>query len=126
MATLKDLERQIFAREGFRVILTPLDPKSKSFPAYDYSAMAPQRWKLSDWKMKRLAAYQSVLRRADALQPDGDTVKRDLQLGNLRDAYFIHDYGPIKEPEATADRNVVSLSQTRAKRKAQTARETRG
>jgi hypothetical protein len=50
MPTIAAVERQILEREGFRVKLMPIDPKTKSLPAYEFTAMAPQRWKLSDWK----------------------------------------------------------------------------
>ena len=53
MATIAAVEKQILDREGFRVTLTPLTVKVKSLPDYDYAVMAPQRWKISDWKSER-------------------------------------------------------------------------
>jgi hypothetical protein len=57
IATIAAVEKQIFEREGFRVQLAPLTAKVKSLPYYHYSVMAPQRWKISDWKNERLSQY---------------------------------------------------------------------
>ena len=62
MATIAAVEKQIFELEGFRVKLTPLTDKAKSLPDYDYTVMALQRWKISDWKTERLSGYVELLR----------------------------------------------------------------
>jgi hypothetical protein len=59
VATKAQIEKAIFEREGFRVELQLFDGKRPSLPSYDYPVMAPQRWKVSDWKNARLEAYRS-------------------------------------------------------------------
>ena len=88
MRKIDDVERAIFAREGFRVRFVALDPKSKTFPEYAYRAMAPQRWRLSEWKAERLGAYVTFARSMTVLRGDGTPVRTDMRLGNLRDTYY--------------------------------------
>ncbi|MFN2448919.1 MAG: hypothetical protein ABR508_03870 [Candidatus Baltobacteraceae bacterium] len=92
MATKKQVEDAIFALEGFRVELEMLDGKKGALPAYDFSVMAPQRWKVSDWKNERLAAYRALVKSAAVLRGDGRHAK-DVQLGTLRDTYYEAQYG---------------------------------
>src|SRR5580698_8235729 len=99
MPTLAQIEEQIFTCEGFRVRLTPLAAKTKGLPSYDFIAMAPQRWRVSDWKNVRLAAYVTLLRDAVVLDGKGAPLKRDAQLGNVRDSYYAEKYGSLV-PEA--------------------------
>jgi hypothetical protein len=104
MPTLPQLEEQIFTCEGFRVRLTPLIAKTKSFPSYDYLVMAPQRWRVSDWKNVRLAPYVTLVRDAVVLDGTDAPLKRDAQLGHVRDSYYAAKYGSlaaeIPEPPA--------------------------
>ena len=79
MPSLAQVEEQIFVVEGFRVKLTPLLAKTKSFPSYDYTVMAPQRWRVSDWKTARLGAYLALVKAAQLERGDGTPVKGDLQ-----------------------------------------------
>lgn len=111
MATLAAVEKQIWEREGFRVKLIPLTEKTKSLPDYDYTVMAPQRWKISDWKNERLARYVTMLRGVTVFRGDGSLVQRDLQLGNLRDTFYEAAYGerPAK------DNNVLTLKRRQAR-----------
>ena len=113
MATIAAVEKQIQEREGFRVRLTPLNEKTKSIPDYHYTVMAPQRWKISEWKTERLGEYISLIRELTIFRGDGEPVKRDMQLGNLRDSYYQAEYGTLtKKPS-----NVVRLDRkTRSRR----------
>ncbi len=95
MPTLAQVEEQILVVEGFRVRLTPLLAKTKSFPSYDFTVMAPQRWRVSDWRSVRFTAYVTLLRGLVVLRGDGTPVKADLQLGNIRDSYYARQYGTI-------------------------------
>jgi hypothetical protein len=95
MASLAQIEEQILVVEGFRVKLTPLLAKTKSFPSYDYTVMAPQRWRLSDWKTARLGAYLALVKAVAVERGDGTPVRGDLQLGNIRDSYYEAVYGQI-------------------------------
>lgn len=103
MATISAVEKQIQAREGFRVTLTPLTDKVKSLPDYDFTVMAPQRWKISEWKNERLAQYVALVRDITIYRGNGAVVKLDLQLGNLRDSYYQAEYGVL----TTRPNNVV-------------------
>lgn len=93
MPSLKQLQDQIFAKEGFRVEFVPLNEKTKTFPAYEYEVMAPNKWKLSDWRMHRLGQYISLMRSLTVFRGDGKPAKTDMRLGNLRDTYYAAIYG---------------------------------
>lgn len=98
MPTIAQVEEQILVVEGFRVQLAPLLSKTKNLPSYDFTVMAPQRWRTSDWKNVRLAAYVTLLRGAVVLRGDGSPIKGDPQLGNLRDSYYAKQYGTVVPP----------------------------
>lgn len=102
MASREQVQKAIFELEGFRVELEPFDGKRQALPAYEYPVMAPQRWKVSDWKNARLTAYRLLIKGATVLRGDGKPVARDLQLGKLRDTYYEHEYGSV-EPAGDAD-----------------------
>jgi hypothetical protein len=117
MPTKKQVEEQIFQREGFQVELEPFDAKKASLPPYDWSVMAPQRWHISDWKNARLEPYRLLIKGAKVFRGDGTPVARDMQLGNLRDTYYEAEYGPIRTPpeEPEAGEKVVDLEKRRKK-----------
>ncbi len=95
MPTVAQVEEQIYACEGFRVRLTPLKPGAKMLPAYDFLVMAPQSWRVSEWKTVRLRGYVAVVRSVIVLRGDESPVKTDLRLGNLRDTYYHAKYGTL-------------------------------
>ncbi len=95
MPTIAQVEEQILVIEGFRVRLTPLLAKTKLLPSYDFTVMAPQRWRVSDWTSVRLTAYITLLRQAAVMRGDGSRAKGDLQLGSIRDSYYAKLYGTI-------------------------------
>jgi hypothetical protein len=101
MASKAQVEKAILEREGFRVELELFDRKPPALPPYDYPVMAPQRWKVSDWKNARLGAYRLLVKGVTIFRGDGSPITRDLQLGNLRDSYYEHAYGSL-EPSADA------------------------
>ena len=96
MPTIAQVEEQIFVVEGFRIKLEALLAKTKILPSYDFTLMAPQRWRVSDWKSARLTAYLALVRSATVLRPDGSPLRGDLQLGNVRDSYYEATYGSSK------------------------------
>lgn len=67
-------------------------------PPYDYPAMTPQRWKVSDWKNARLDAYRLLAKGITVYRGDGEPINRDVQLGNLRDTYYESAYGSLEPP----------------------------
>lgn len=96
MATRKQVEDAIFAREGFRVELEPFEGKKSPLPAYEFTAMAPQRWRISEWKNERLQPYRLLIKAVVVYRGDGTRAARDIQLGNLRDTYFEAECGPVR------------------------------
>lgn len=93
MATKNHVEKAIFEREGFKVDLELLAGKKGSLAPYEWSVMAPQRWRLSEWKNIRLEPYRLQVKSATVYRGDGTVVTRDMQLGNLRDTYYDAVYG---------------------------------
>lgn len=89
MASIEQIERAIFDKEGFRVKLTPLvEQKALDLPLYDYEYMASNKWKLTDWRMVRMARYIPFLKGVDVFRGDGKKTTSDMRLDNLRDTYF--------------------------------------
>lgn len=114
MPTVKALEEQIFAREGFRVRLAPIDPKLKNVAAYAFEYMGSNKWRLSDWKRERLAQYFAAFRGIEVFRGDGTPVKSDMRLGNLRDSYFdAHYTEKPAPPSAAADSRVIPIGRKR-------------
>ncbi len=110
MPTKKHVEDAIFALEGFRVEFDLFDPKAP-LPEYEWRVMAPQRWKISDWKNQRLGAYRTLAKGLSGFRGDGSPVPRDMQLGNLRDGYFEAEYGPIARAGADKPSNVIRIDE---------------
>jgi hypothetical protein len=118
MATKAQVERAVLEREGFRIELQLFDGKGRALPPYDFPVMAPQRWKVSDWKNARLAAYVLLVKGVTIYRGDGTPIPRDLQLGNLRDTYYENVYGSPHPPVEASQTNVVQL-RPRTKRNSQ-------
>jgi hypothetical protein len=117
MASKKQVEDGIFEREGFKVELELFEGKKSSLPAYEWSVMAPQRWKVSDWKNARLEPYRLLVKGITIYRGDGTPIPRDMQLGNLRDTYYEAEYGPIKSAASSDEESekVVELDKRRKK-----------
>jgi hypothetical protein len=98
MASKAQVENAILQREGFRVELELFDGKRPALPSYDYLVMAPQRWKVSDWKNARLGPYRLLVKGITIYRGDGTPISRDLQLGNLRDSYYEDAFGSLEPP----------------------------
>ena len=112
MATKAQIEKTIFEREGFRVALQLFDGKRPSLPPYDYPVMAPQRWKVSDWKNARLEAYRLLVKGATIYRGGSEPITRDMQLGNLRDSYE-DAYGSLEPPQEVDASKIVELDSRR-------------
>ena len=122
MATLEQVERQIFEREGFRVTLEPF-AKNARYAPYAYPVMASNAWRVSEWKTQRLAPYLVQIRSARVFRGDGSPLRTDLKLGSLRDSYFdayererdatgVAAAPPAPPPDAASD-NVVPIRPSR-------------
>jgi len=109
VATKKQVEDAIFALEGFRVEFDLFDPK-RSLPEYAWRVMAPQRWKISDWKNDRLGAYRTLAKGVTVYRGDGSRVPRDMLLGNLRDSYYEAEFGPIAPAKDAKLSNVIRMA----------------
>jgi len=94
--SITQLQEQIFEREGFRVSFDRLGASSDELAAYDYPVMAPQSWKLSDWKRMRLGAYLLAFRRVTVYLGDDTPLKGDVTLGHLRDSYYLAQHGTLR------------------------------
>jgi hypothetical protein len=103
MASKAQVEKAILEREGFRVELELFDQKRPALPPYEYPVMAPQRWKVSDWKNARLGEYRLLVKGVTIFRGDGKPIARDLQLGNLRDSYYEQAYGALEPPAGGED-----------------------
>jgi hypothetical protein len=116
MASKAQVEKAIFDREGFRVELEVFE-KRQALPPYEFSEMAPQRWKVSDWKNARLDAYRLLAKGVTIYLGDGTPISRDLQLGNLRDSYYAAAHGSVQPPGTEAERGAsVTRLRPRARR----------
>ncbi len=121
MATIKQVEDAIFNREGFRVKLTPLGAKAGALPPYDYEYMASNKWKLTEWRMSRMARYIPFLRSLEVFRGDGTRTVSDMRLDNLRDSYFKEfcqdELEALEGAESeTAPNNVTHIAKARAAR----------
>jgi hypothetical protein len=114
VATKAQIEKAIFEREGFRVELQLFDGKQPSLPAYDYPVMAPQRWKVSDWKNARLEAYRLLVKGVTIYRGGSEPIARDMQLGNLRDTYYEDAYGSLEAPQGVDASKIVQLDSRRS------------
>jgi hypothetical protein len=79
--------------------------------------MAPQGWRVSDWKNARLEPYRLLVKGVTIYRGDGSPIPRDVQLGKLRDTYYEAAYGSM-HPPGDADEKVVQLRPHRERRKA--------
>jgi hypothetical protein len=93
--TLNDVQEQIFQREGFRVAFVPFAGSDHPLPAYDYPVMAPNGWRVSDWRRIRLAPYVVSFRDVHVYRGDGQRIASDVKLGHLRDTYYAAEYGTL-------------------------------
>ena len=98
MASKAQVENAILQREGFRVEFELFDGKRPALPPYDFPVMAPQRWKVSDWKNARLGQYRLAVKAVTIFRGDGTQISRYLQLGNLRDTYYEDAFGSLEPP----------------------------
>lgn len=95
MPTITELQEQIFQREGFRVSFERLDASKEALPDYGFGVMAPNTWRVSDWKLVRLAAFIPYFKGVTVFRADGSPLRTDVKLGHLRDTYYAAEYGNL-------------------------------
>ena len=100
MPTITELQEQIFQREGFRVSFERLDASKEALPDYEYPVMAPNTWRVSDWKLVRLARFIPFFKGVTVFRADGTPLRTDVKLGHLRDTYYAAEYGSL-DPESS-------------------------
>jgi hypothetical protein len=122
VATKAQIEKAIFEREGFLVELHLFDGKRPSLPPYDFPVMAPQRWKVFDWKNARLEAYRLLVKDVTIYGGVSEPITRDMQLGNLRDTYYEDAYGSFEPPHEVDVSKVVQLDSRRSGKEATRSR----
>ena len=116
MASKAQVEKAILEREGFRVELELFGEKRPALPPYEFSEMAPQRWKVSDWKNARLDAYRLLAKGVKIYLGNGAPINRDLQLGKLRDSYYEAAHGSVQPPSGEPPKTA-SVTRLRPRRK---------
>ena len=99
---LNALQEQIFQREGFRVSFVPFGFSEHALPPYDYAVMAPNGWRVSDWRRVRLSQYVQSFRDVVVYRGDGERVGKDVKLGHLRDTYYAAQHGTLLPQADTA------------------------
>jgi hypothetical protein len=115
--SITELQNQIAAVEGFRVSFSRLGAAKLPIEPYAYDVMAPSKWRISDWKRVRLAAYIAIFKSVDVYRGDDTVVKSDVRLVTLRDSYYEAKYGSLEptEPEESTG-GVISLDSRRARK----------
>ncbi len=112
--SITQLQDAIFAREGFRVSFERFGASEVEPRPYDYAVMAPNGWKVSDWKRLRLAPYVTIFRGVTVYRGDGAPIARDVKLGHLRDTYYAAEYGSLS---ADVPDNVVPIEHAASRRR---------
>jgi hypothetical protein len=105
--TITELQNQIATVEGFRVSFSRLGSANMPIEPYAYEVMAPSKWRISDWKLIRLAPYIALFRSVDIYRGDDTIVKSDIRLAALRDSYYAAKYGTLEptQPDVSAVRS---------------------
>jgi hypothetical protein len=115
--SITELQNQIAAVEGFRVSFSRLGSAKMPIAPYAYDVMAPSKWRLSDWKRVRLAAYVAIFKSVDVYRGDDTVVKSDVRLVTLRDSYYEAKYGSLEPTEPEESTDVISLDSRRARKR---------
>ena len=82
--TVTELQNQIASVEGFRISFERFGAADTLIEPYPYDVMAPSKWRISDWKRVRLAAYIGTFKAVVVFQGDDTAVKSDMSFRYLR------------------------------------------
>jgi hypothetical protein len=115
--SITELQNQIAAVEGFRVTFSRLGAAKLPIEPYAFDVMSPSKWRISDWKRVRLAAYIAIFKSVDVYRGDDTVVKSDIRLVTLRDSYYEAKYGTLEPAEAEASPDVISLDSRRTRKR---------
>ncbi|MFN2450514.1 MAG: hypothetical protein ABR508_12125 [Candidatus Baltobacteraceae bacterium] len=112
--SITELQERIFALEGFRVSFERLGARTDALPPYVHAVMAPNGWRVSDWRRIRLAPYIAHFRGVTIYRGDGNPLARDVKLAHLRDTYYEAEYGSLS---ADVAENVIPIDRARSGRR---------
>jgi hypothetical protein len=92
MASVKTVERQIGNCEGFDVAICHRDGRDvrsdrTGLPGYTFEKASKGTWTVAQWKESRFYPEYSGWE-VDVLDADGETVKGNTLLGNVRETYY--------------------------------------
>lgn len=86
MSSIKNIERDIRAIEGFSVAIHSEAAKRRNLPEYDYDRAARSTFTVADWKRRRFDAnYPDI--EVDVLRADGRVATGATRLAKLRAEY---------------------------------------
>jgi len=86
VASVKNIERDIRALEGFDVVIRSNGTNLRKLPDYDYGRAARAAFTVDDWKRSRFERnYPDIA--VDVLRPDGRVATPKTVLARLRAEY---------------------------------------
>ena len=86
MASIKNIERDIRALEGFTVVIHSGGTNRRNLPAYDYDRAARAPFTVADWKRRRIEPNYPDLT-VDVLRADGRRASSSTTLAKIRADY---------------------------------------
>ena len=90
MAKVKNVEKKIWDVEGFDVVLKyngkDLRGDKAGLPQFENNRASKSAWTVSEWKIKRFQKQYPGYE-VEILDGDGNEVRGNMTLGNVRDSY---------------------------------------
>ncbi len=86
MASIKNIERDIRALEGFSVVIHGSGTNRRNLPEYDYDRAARAPFTVADWKRRRIEPNYPDLE-VDVLRADGRRASAAMTLAKIRADY---------------------------------------
>lgn len=86
VASIKNIERDIRALEGFTVVIHSDGTNRRKLPAYDYDRAARAPFTVADWKRRRIEPNYPDLT-VDVLRADGRRASSSTTLAKIRADY---------------------------------------
>lgn len=86
MASIKNIERDIRALEGFTVVIHADGTNRRNLPAYEFDRAARAPFTVADWKRRRIEPNYPDLE-VDVLRADGRRANAATTLAKIRADY---------------------------------------
>ena len=86
VASIKNIERDIRALEGFAVVIHSNGTNRRNLPEYDYGRAARAPFTVADWKRRRIEPNYPDLD-VDVLRADGRRATSSTTLAKIRSDY---------------------------------------